>query len=167
MALQRDRLLAKYHPEILAERIAAREAVPDRIPLVPAEAAADRCRTIAQEEAIVLDHDYDGVHELDNNLPPWWKGLFYATIAFAPIYLYFTIQRFLPVERRRPTPAEMTLAEARSPPILKTQENVLDESNVPLLAEATPSARDRSSSPPSAPPATARPPRGHRAQPDG
>ncbi|WP_081867747.1 cbb3-type cytochrome c oxidase N-terminal domain-containing protein [Hymenobacter sp. IS2118] len=31
----------------------------------------------------VLDHDYDGIHEFDNDLPPWWKYGFGFTIAFA------------------------------------------------------------------------------------
>jgi hypothetical protein len=32
------------------------------------------------ENEILLDHDYDGIKELDNNLPPWWVYLFYASI---------------------------------------------------------------------------------------
>jgi cytochrome c oxidase cbb3-type subunit 3 len=35
---------------------------------------------IENEIDILLDHDYDGIKELDNNLPPWWVYLFYASI---------------------------------------------------------------------------------------
>jgi len=35
----------------------------------------------------LLDHEYDGIRELDNKLPRWWVWLFYATIIFAGIYL--------------------------------------------------------------------------------
>ena len=38
-------------------------------------------------ERLIKDHDYDGIRELDNDLPPWWKWLFYITIIFAVVYL--------------------------------------------------------------------------------
>lgn len=42
---------------------------------------------IEEEHKILMDHEYDGIQELDNNLPPWWVWGFYATIVFAFIYL--------------------------------------------------------------------------------
>lgn len=42
---------------------------------------------VEKEKDIMLDHDYDGIRELDNNLPPWWKYLFYVTIIFSIIYM--------------------------------------------------------------------------------
>jgi len=44
-------------------------------------------KPIEKEEEIILDHNYDGIKELDNNLPPWWTYGFYATIIFAGVYL--------------------------------------------------------------------------------
>ena len=34
------------------------------------------------KEPLLLDHNYDGIQELDNNLPRWWVWLFYITIIF-------------------------------------------------------------------------------------
>jgi cytochrome c oxidase cbb3-type subunit 3 len=42
--------------------------------------------SIEDEEAILLDHNYDGIQELDNVLPPWWVWMFYGTIIFSFIY---------------------------------------------------------------------------------
>lgn len=33
-----------------------------------------------------LHHDYDGIRELDNNIPGWWKAAFAGTILIAVIY---------------------------------------------------------------------------------
>jgi cytochrome c oxidase cbb3-type subunit III len=42
---------------------------------------------VAKEQDIDLGHSYDGIRELDNHLPPWWKGLFYACVIWGIGYL--------------------------------------------------------------------------------
>ncbi|NND76639.1 MAG: c-type cytochrome [Flavobacteriales bacterium] len=42
---------------------------------------------VEEEESVATDHEYDGIRELDNNLPPWWKYSFYLSIIFAFVYL--------------------------------------------------------------------------------
>lgn len=44
---------------------------------------------IEEEGSILLDHDYDGIKELDNELPPWWKYGFYITIVWAFVYFFY------------------------------------------------------------------------------
>jgi len=42
---------------------------------------------IEKEQEILLDHNYDGIKELDNHIPPWFHALFWGAIIFAAIYL--------------------------------------------------------------------------------
>jgi len=44
-------------------------------------------KPIEKEGEIILDHNYDGIKELNNELPPWWVWMFYATIIFGVVYL--------------------------------------------------------------------------------
>jgi len=43
---------------------------------------------IEEEHTILMQHEYDGIRELDNNLPPWWVWGFFATIIFAVVYIF-------------------------------------------------------------------------------
>ncbi len=46
------------------------------------------------KESLLLDHEYDGIQELDNQLPRWWVWLFYITIIYAAVYLvYYHVSR--------------------------------------------------------------------------
>jgi cytochrome c oxidase cbb3-type subunit 3 len=42
---------------------------------------------VETEHELLLDHDYDGIRELDSKIPPWFLWLFYLTIAFAIFYM--------------------------------------------------------------------------------
>lgn len=69
-------------------------------------------KPLEQEEEIMLDHNYDGIKELDNHLPPWWKGLFYATIIYGIGYiLIFHVFKTSPLQEER-YELEMAAAEA-------------------------------------------------------
>ena len=42
---------------------------------------------VEREEDVLLHHNYDGIRELDNKLPPWWVWGFYITIIWAVFYM--------------------------------------------------------------------------------
>jgi len=43
---------------------------------------------IEEEADIDLGHDYDGIRELDNPMPPWWLAGFFISIVFAVVYMF-------------------------------------------------------------------------------
>lgn len=51
-------------------------------------ARINKFKPVEKEREIELDHDYDGIRELDNRLPPWWLWGFYVSIIFSVVYLW-------------------------------------------------------------------------------
>jgi cytochrome c oxidase cbb3-type subunit 3 len=91
---------------------------------------------LEKEADVLMDHDYDGIKELDNALPPWWKWGFYFTIVVAVLYMF----RFH-VWETGPTPEEeynkeMAAAEAKMEGFRKSNKESIDEKTV-TLADAT------------------------------
>lgn len=52
-----------------------------------------KANELEREQDVMLDHDYDGIKELDNVLPPWWLYGFFITIAIS-IFYYIGIYVF-------------------------------------------------------------------------
>lgn len=51
----------------------------------------DEVKIFDDEKGILLDHDYDGIKELNHPLPSWWLTIFYLTIIYAAgYYVYYT-----------------------------------------------------------------------------
>lgn len=76
---------------------------------------------IEKEEDIDLGHNFDGIRELDNHLPPWWKWLFYGTIAWAVVYIiayHFTASLPLSIEEYQ---QEVAAADMARQKLLATQ----------------------------------------------
>jgi cytochrome c oxidase cbb3-type subunit 3 len=49
--------------------------------------AMTKSTPIEKEAEIMMDHDYDGIKELDSKIPPWFSWLFILTIIFAAYYM--------------------------------------------------------------------------------
>jgi cytochrome c oxidase cbb3-type subunit 3 len=84
---------------------------------------------IEDEDSILLDHDYDGIHELDNNLPPWWLWGFYITIFFAFVYMWYYFKADTMHVGNNEYVAEMQVAAAEA----EARGASVDESTVKLL----------------------------------
>ncbi len=85
---------------------------------------------IGKEETILLDHNYDGIQELDNHLPPWWKWLFYITIIWGIIYYFvYHVSDSLPLMHEE---YDIVMAEAKTAKEaqMALAGNNIDETNV-------------------------------------
>jgi len=92
-------------------------------------------KPIEQESEIVLDHNYDGIRELDNKLPPWWVYGFYATIIFAIVYMarYHIFDGINQDEEYQIAVAE---AKIEIEEYKKTAKDLVDFNTVELLTDA-------------------------------
>ncbi len=90
---------------------------------------------VNREADIDLGHDYDGIRELDNKMPPWWLGLFYGSIIFSVIYLFaFHLSDIGPSSKEEYDTA-METAKAEVNAYLATVADAVDENNVTALTE--------------------------------
>lgn len=88
---------------------------------------------IEREHEIMLDHNYDGITELDNNLPTWWLYLFYVTIAFAVVYFsYFTVLKYGDGQVQEYEKEMVAAAEE-----MKLHASKVDENSATLLTDAS------------------------------
>jgi cytochrome c oxidase cbb3-type subunit 3 len=92
---------------------------------------------VAQEEHVLLDHDYDGIRELDNNLPPWWVWGFYLTIFWGVLYLGYYHMVPSSVDQAGEFAAQMEQLEADRAAALADAAMQVDESNVTALVDAS------------------------------
>lgn len=90
---------------------------------------------LEQEKDIMLDHDYDGIHELDNSLPPWWVAMFYASIVFAVVYFGYYHVTGYGISSSQEYAIEMEQAQEAIDEYLAKQANRVDESNVEMLSD--------------------------------
>ncbi len=94
-----------------------------------------KAEPIENEANLLLNHDYDGIKELDNNLPPWWIYLFYLCIAFAAIYL-IRFQLLGGDNQEMELKKEMAQAKIDIEEYQKTAPDLMDEKTVVLLTDA-------------------------------
>lgn len=93
---------------------------------------------IEKEETIIMDHSYDGIRELDNHLPPWWKWLFYGSIIWGVIYfIAYHVTDSLPLQTEEYN-TEVAQAEEQVRKLKAANPGtVIDENTVILASDAT------------------------------
>ena len=88
---------------------------------------------VEEEQAIDLSHDYDGISELDNKMPPWWIAAFAITILFGGVYLWrYHVAHSAPLMHEELEIA-MKQAEVEKAAYLAKSANNVDENTVKML----------------------------------
>lgn len=130
--MQKIKLIEKYGPEVTekagwTKRTSLWATMYDKL---------SGLKPLEQEKDIEFDHDFDGIRELDNSLPPWWVYLFYITIFWGLGYLvYYHVGGWGPDQEKEYVTA-MEDAEIQKAAFLATQGDKVDENSVELLTDA-------------------------------
>ncbi len=95
----------------------------------------NKFRPVHEEADIDLGHNYDGIRELDNRLPPWWLYGFYLCIVFAGIYLYRNHISHAAPSSKEELAMSLEVAAIEKEGYLKKAANKVDENTVTYLTD--------------------------------
>jgi cytochrome c oxidase cbb3-type subunit 3 len=88
-----------------------------------------------KEKDILLDHNYDGIKELDNVLPPWWVAMFWGCVFYGFAYLgYYHVLDYGQTQAEE-YESEVKYAEAQVKAFLAKQADQVDENNVTVITD--------------------------------
>ena len=91
---------------------------------------------VEEEDTLDMEHNYDGIRELDNRVPGWWQWAFIGTILFGVVYLYRMFvsdsmpDQFAELERAN------EIAAVKQAAYLKNSASNVDENTVKMLDAA-------------------------------
>ncbi|WP_026977864.1 cbb3-type cytochrome c oxidase N-terminal domain-containing protein [Flavobacterium tegetincola] len=94
-----------------------------------------RSKPMAMEGALLLDHDYDGIKELDNDLPPWWKYLFIFSVIWGVAY-FIHFEMLGGDDQETELKKEIAEAQIALEEYKKTAPDLMNADNVTLLTDA-------------------------------
>ncbi len=90
-----------------------------------------------REGEIMFEHSFDGIRELDNNLPPWWVALFYVTIFWAAAYMTYYHFTDMGPSSKEQYESEVAAAEEAIAAFRATQADLVTETSVVALTDET------------------------------
>jgi len=93
-----------------------------------------KANELGREEDVMTDHDYDGIRELDNVLPPWWLAGFYITIAVG-IFYYVMIFAFDKYSQEDEYTAAVEAGKAQIEQYKKDHPELYDDANLVALTD--------------------------------
>jgi cytochrome c oxidase cbb3-type subunit 3 len=91
---------------------------------------------MSEESSLVIDHEYDGIKELNNPTPAWFMGLFYVTIVFAVGYLLIYHVLGIGQLQYDEYKTEMAVAAKEKAAYLAKSADRVDENTVKLTTDA-------------------------------
>jgi len=91
---------------------------------------------VEREGDIMLHHNYDGIRELDNHLPPWWVNMFILTVIWAVGYMWYYHWGGPGLNQAEQYQKEVETAKKEIAMALAGKANAIDESNVTALTES-------------------------------
>jgi cytochrome c oxidase cbb3-type subunit 3 len=92
-------------------------------------------RPISEEKDILIDHEYDGISELDNPIPIWFNFLVYGTIFFGLVYLFVYQVSGIGMNQDQEYVHEMAVAEKERQAYLAASASNVDENSVEFQPE--------------------------------
>ncbi|MGZ3891226.1 MAG: cbb3-type cytochrome c oxidase N-terminal domain-containing protein [Mucilaginibacter sp.] len=93
-------------------------------------------KPMSEEHTLIMEHEYDGIQELDNPTPAWFMYLFYGTIIFAICYLLiYHVFDAAPLQYEE-YKNEMAVAAKEKAIFLSKAANRVDENTVKLTTDA-------------------------------
>lgn len=98
-------------------------------------------RPIEEEKDMVIDHEYDGIQELNNPIPTWFNVLFYSTVIFGFVYLLVYHVFGWGLNQDQEYIQEVAIAEKVKQEYLAQAANLIDESSVVFDAAMAPAGK--------------------------
>lgn len=139
-----DKLIYNLLSEEQKQKLQAQDSVPFAQQIMESSwvQKLTKSKEIEEEDDVMLDHDYDGIKELDNVLPPWWVGLFYVTIIFAIVYLirFHIVNEY---DQASEFESEMASAQLEVEKFKKSSPDVFDYENIEIITDEAPLAQGK------------------------